>query len=246
MVFVYRLVLGLPSYLSFIIEPRPTLSLGGRIRLAARIHRISYRVTCAHDEVEAMAMIRSIFDIPAGADGVIVEAGCFKGGSTAKLSLAAKLTGRKLLVFDSFAGIPDNDETHGPTGEPGPVAFLPGTYAGRLEEVKANVAREGDIGSCEFIKGWFDDTMPGFNRPVAMIFLDVDLASSTRTCLKHLYPKLRPGGVLYSHDAALSRVQEVFADEQFWRAEFNQPAPSIDARLSETMMRIQKPAASQI
>ncbi|HLT27990.1 MAG TPA: TylF/MycF/NovP-related O-methyltransferase, partial [Zeimonas sp.] len=42
---------------------------------------------------------------------MLVEAGCFKGGSTAKLSLLAELAGRELVVFDSFEGLPDNDES---------------------------------------------------------------------------------------------------------------------------------------
>lgn len=239
-VYLHRLVLGLPTYVRFIIEPRPALPLVARVRLMRRIHRVSHRLQCAHDEVEAVAMIRSILDIPASVDGVIVEAGCFKGGSSAKLSLAAELTGRKLVIFDSFAGIPANEETHGPTGHQGPVAFEPGTYAGAFDEVRANIAREGAIDSCEFIKGWFDDTMPHFRRPVAMIFLDVDLASSTRTCLKHLYPLLQPGCVLYTHDAELMRVQEVFADTPFWRDEVGVAVPVTEARLSAAMLRIRK------
>lgn len=242
-VFVHRLVLGFPSYLDFMLRAR-RLPLGQRLRLVRRVNRISRRLICAHDETEAMAMIQSILDVPAVVEGVIVEAGCFKGGSSAKLSLAAQLTGRRLVVFDSFEGIPDNDETHGPTGHQGPIAFEMGTYAGRLDEVQGNISREGEIGSCEFVKGWFNDTLPDFHRPIAMIFLDVDLASSTRTCLKYLYPLLQPGCVLYTHDDGLARVREVFADEKFWKGELGVPVPVIEARLSKTMARIRKPASA--
>jgi O-methyltransferase len=44
--------------------------------------------------------------------GVIVEAGCYKGGSTAKFSLMAEKVNRDLVVFDSFQGIPENAEPH--------------------------------------------------------------------------------------------------------------------------------------
>lgn len=240
-VFVHRLVLGFPSYLAFVLWARG-LSLGQRLRLVRRVNRISRRLICAHDEVEAMTMVQSILEVPPAVEGVIAEAGCFKGGSSAKLSLAAQLTGRRLVVFDSFEGIPDNDETHGPTGHQGPIAFEKGTFAGRLDEVQANISREGEIASCEFIKGWFTDTMPHFHQPIAMIFLDVDLAASTRTCLKYLYPLLQPGCLLYTHDDGLMRVREVFADEQFWKVELGVPVPAIDARLSATMVRIRKAA----
>jgi hypothetical protein len=38
--------------------------------------------------------------------GAVVECGCFNGGSTAKLSIIAKITGRPMLAFDSFQGLP--------------------------------------------------------------------------------------------------------------------------------------------
>jgi O-methyltransferase len=240
-VFVHRLVLGTPSYVRFLLDSAIPLTFSQRLAMVRRINRISRKVTCAHDEVEAMAMVRSILTVPPAVKGVIVEAGCFKGGSTAKLSLAARATGRTLVVFDSFAGIPPNDESHGPSGHSGPLAFEEGTYAGALDEVKGNVSREGEIGSCEFVKGWFDDTLPAFTRPVVMMFMDVDLASSTRTCLKHLYPRLQRGCHLYSHDAEIARVQEVFADEQFWRDDVGAHRPAVDLRLTPAMMRISKP-----
>ena len=40
-------------------------------------------------------------------DGAVVECGCFKGGSTATLSVACKKAGRTLNVFDSFCGLPE-------------------------------------------------------------------------------------------------------------------------------------------
>lgn len=50
------------------------------------------------------------------------------------------------------------------------------------------------FGTGRFIKGWFEDTMPVFNERIIAAYIDVDLASSTKTCLKYLYPLLVPGG----------------------------------------------------
>ena len=75
-----------------------------------------------------------------------------------------------------------------------------GKYCGSLEEVKNNIAKYGEIGVCHFIKGWFEETMSLFNKRIAAAYLDVDLASSTKTCLKYLYPLLVPGGVIISQD----------------------------------------------
>ena len=39
-------------------------------------------------------------------EGVVVECGCFLGGSTANLSLVCEVVGRELIVYDSFEGLP--------------------------------------------------------------------------------------------------------------------------------------------
>ena len=53
--------------------------------------------------------------------GVVVECGCFMGGSTANLSLVCGIVGRGLIVYDSFEGLPrptpgDRFATARPTG----------------------------------------------------------------------------------------------------------------------------------
>src|ERR1700730_1882351 len=69
--------------------------------------------------------------------------------------------------------------------------------------------------------------MPHFSQPVVAAYLDVDLASSTRTCLKYLWPLLVPGGVLFSQDGHLPLVLEVFDDDAFWRRELKTSKPQI-------------------
>src|SRR5690606_20070663 len=122
---------------------------------------------------------------------------CFKGGSTAKLSLLAELAGRELVVFDSFEGLPDNDESGQVTIQGEVSDFRKGRYLGRLDEVRDNVRRFGAVDRCRFVKGWFEDTMPGFDEPVLAAFVDVDLVSSTRTYLKTLFPLLQPSGSVF-------------------------------------------------
>jgi hypothetical protein len=74
--------------------------------------------------------------------------------------------------------------------------FQAGSYAGSIGGVKANIARYGRINRCRFVSGWFEETMPHFNEAIAAVYLDVDLASSTATCLRYLYPLVVSGGFL--------------------------------------------------
>jgi O-methyltransferase len=76
---------------------------------------------------------------------------------------------------------------------------------------------------------------------VAAAYVDVDLASSTRTCLRHLYPLLVPGGALFSHDGHLPLVQEVLTDDAFWRDEVGWPRRPIEGLGERKLVVIRKP-----
>ena len=197
------------------------LSYFQRVSLLRKFKLITRKVPCPHKQEEIIAFVDTILRIPPGKEGCIVEAGTFKGGSAAKFSIAAKIAGRELYIFDSFAGLPENSEPHEKSilGHSIKGWFRGGKYCGSLEEVKSNVTKYGEIGVCHFIKGWFEETMPLFNQRIAAAYLDVDLASSTRTCLKYLYPLLVPGGVIFSQDGDFPLVIEVFNNDQFWEEE---------------------------
>ena len=217
-----------------------TLDRRRRSALVRRLVDVHDHVPCAHTHDEMVRIVREIFAVPDDRPGCIVEAGCFKGGSTAKLSIVASEVGRRLVVFDSFEGIPENDEPHDTTIFGEEARFAAGAYAGRLSEVSENVDRWGELAACEMIPGWFDATMPQFRDPVAVGFIDVDLASSTRTCLENLYPRLIPGGVLFSHDGHLPLCIEVFRDRAMWERIGGSP-PIITGLGTDKLVAIQKP-----
>ena len=173
-------------------SPHPRYPYLARKQLAERMLKAHQGLRCLHTQAETTAVVRAILDAPTAIPGVIVEAGCFKGGSTAKLSIAAKMAGRQLMVFDSFEGLPEVS--------PEESYLHAGAFAGTLAEVRANVDQYGEIATCTFIKGWFHETLPQFHTPVVAAFVDVDLRDSVKTCLEHLYPLLIPGGSIFSHD----------------------------------------------
>ena len=218
------------------------LTFSQRLKLVRGIYRISTHVRCEHVEEEIFSFITAVLSLPPETKGCILEAGCFKGGSTAKFSLAAALTGRELIVFDSFEGIPENSEHHHNLSG-SQITFAKGDYSGALEEVTENVRKFGNVKVCRFVKGFFEDTMPYFSQPVAAAYLDVDLASSTRTCLKFIWPLLAPGGVLYSQDGHLPLVLEIFNDDDFWRTELNTSKPVVHGLGSSKVIWCRKGSA---
>ena len=214
-----------------------------RRHLLAVFDTISKNVNCPHNLSHILTFVIAILRLPLEIDGCIVEAGCYKGGSTAKLSLVAKLLRRPLVVFDSFEGLPENSEEHDRTiwGNRIKDYFKPKEFCGSLDEVTANIEKYGEISVCQFEKGWFDDTLPRFTEKVCAVYLDVDLASSTRTCLKYLYPKIVPGGVLVSQDGDFPLVIEVFDDNDFWLKDIGCAKPQIEGLRESKMITIVKP-----
>jgi O-methyltransferase len=203
-----------------------------------------YSITFAFDDIphyqrQILDFVKAILRAPRDKPGVVIEAGCFRGVSTAKFSLAAKLAAKQLVVLDSFQGIPPNKEKHEIYGKS--VTFDEGDYAASLDEVKKNISDYGDIDSCRFVAGWFDDTLPDFTDPVAVVYLDVDLVSSTTTCLKYLWPLLEPGGLVMSQDGHLTRIQELFNDENFWRDEIGCEAPVVTYIRATQLLSVRKP-----
>lgn len=187
-------------------------------RWLQKFRQVNHHVETAHNHSHILQFLLAMFELPARLEGCIAEAGTYKGGSTAKISLVAAHLQREFFVFDSFCGLPENTEPHDKSvlGHSVKNWFTTGKFAGTLDEVKANVKAYGDLSVCQFIPGWFEDTMPSFSEKIALAYLDVDLAASTRTCLKYLYPLISPGGAIYSQDGDFPLVIEVFRDKQFW------------------------------
>lgn len=174
-----------------------------------------------------LVLAKEILGLSPEIKGDVVECGCWKGASTASLSLVCKVAGRHLIVCDSFEGLPDDapDATHRYTHLGLVTEYGPGMYAGRLDEVKDNIAKYGDISVCRFIKGFFSDSLKTLKDPVAFAFLDVDLESSMKDCIKYIWPLLVDGGLIYTDDSCDMDVVKVWFDEQWWNENLGISAP---------------------
>ncbi|MCI5143475.1 MAG: hypothetical protein D3909_17490 [Candidatus Electrothrix sp. ATG1] len=102
------------------------------------------------------------------------------------------------MVADSFEGLPEN------TTDP---YYKKGDFCGQIDEVRANIEDFGKIKQVEFLKGFYNTSLQGFDRPLCMIWMDVDLYESTMDIIRNLLPCLAENGVMISH--------ELFADRDF-------------------------------
>jgi O-methyltransferase len=199
-----------------------------RRSLLKSFDHIARTVRCEHFSREMLVMVDYI--LLQAPDGPLVECGCYLGGSSAKLSLVARATGRRLYVCDSFEGLPavSNTELSYRSIAGDRNAFGQGQYGAQLDLVKSNVERAGgDLSVCDFVKGFFFDSLPQLSIAPAFIFSDADLISSTRDVLKNLWPKLKPGGRFYTHDANLPDFIYGILDPEYWTKEVGTHAPVI-------------------
>lgn len=137
-------------------------------------------------------------------EGCVVECGVWRGGMSAGI---AELLGssREYLLFDSFEGLPRAEEIDGPEiGAWQADTASPWHYNNcSASETEADGAMKMAAAQrYKLIKGWFQDTVPGFSAPapIAILCLDADLYQSTKICLKSLYPQLARGGLVILDD----------------------------------------------
>jgi hypothetical protein len=96
-----------------------------------------------------------------------------------------------------------------------------------LDEIKQNIQRFGYIDVCDFIPGFFAHSLPTINVNPACVYLDVDLISSARDCLKYLWPKTVKHGLWFTHEAFLPTYIVGILDPEWWQTTLNDTPPII-------------------
>ena len=195
-----------------------------------RFERIDREIPIGSTLTDGIFLAEALLSMKA--DGMVVECGCYAGGSTAKLSIITKLLGKSLYIFDSFEGLPKVNDSlkkdfHTRRSSEWVTDWTDGRYAQKLSQVKKNIKKYGEISVCNFYKGWFNETLNEKNLPnkISFAFIDVDLANSARECLKAIWPRISEGGIYFSHDVAYINVLKSILDEDLWIKIFKEFPP---------------------
>lgn len=191
--YVFRFDPNLWEYTRFLISQDWRI----RWRVLNNFRHIHKSVICMHDEVDLLRVASFILKLSPSVEGDIVECGSYNGGSTCKLSFIAKITNRKLIVCDSFEGLPDvlenvlDKENY----------FKKGHYSAAQSVFNNNVSTFGYPDQLEILPGWFNKTLPTIKgRKFVTIFEDADIYESVKCCLDNLWDGLQPGCRMYTHE----------------------------------------------
>lgn len=204
------------------IHPAYHMTWSRKLSLALRMYRNTRHIPTLTSYKAHLAMAVKLLETPPEVEGVVVECGCYFGGSTADLSLACDITGRELVVYDSFEGMPPpdpNDKYANPMAE--------GFLKADIEQVKENVRRHGVIERCTFVKGFFGDTLPHHEQPIVLCFLDVDFQASLHDCVLNLWPHLTEKGYLFTDEYVFADYCALFYSETYWRKYFDAAPPGL-------------------
>lgn len=163
------------------------------------------RIEQYHDDVRYSTLALAIQRLETDqVPGAFAEIGVYKGATSSFIHKQAP--GRKLFLFDTFEGFPDQDLE-------------------RAEDARfKNTSQEAVaafIGGNENIvirKGYFPDTASGLEEErFALVMLDVDLYRPALEILSFFYPRMYRGGYFFMHDfnspesdRAISRAATLF------------------------------------
>lgn len=217
--------LPLAVILMFAGRPIPAaygMTWSRRFRLALRMYRNTREIDTKTSYKAHLAMAVKLLEIPPEVTGDVVECGCFRGGSTANLSLICEIAGRRLVVYDSFEGLPAAQR-----GDRYATAETEGYLSASIDEVRDNVRRLGAVDVCEFRKGWFENTLPDHDSPVVLAFLDVDYQASLRDCVLNLWPHLTERGYVFIDEYMVLDYGALFFSEKFWDRYFDRSPPGM-------------------
>ena len=186
-----------------------------------------FTMVCRENLLELARHVHAI--IALGIEGDFVECGAWRGGAgflMADLLRQSGVTDRKVWLFDSFEGLPPPQPIDGPAANEWARATHSESYRdnGRvsLDEVKQDAAGLGLSPYLEFVKGWFDESLPAERTrvgPVAILRIDADWHASIRCCLDNLYDQVVNDGFIilddyFAYDGCAIAVHEFLGERR--------------------------------
>jgi len=186
-----------------------------RFKLFTSFIKIDFGILHAHQPIDFLLIAKRIINENNNGNekGIIIEAGCWNGGSSAKLSLLTSLTGRTLQVYDSFEGVEpigsEDDKSYDYSYE----------YSSSLENTKANIQQYGRLDVCTFHKGYFEHSFVKYHTPFFLCYLDCDLAKGTSEVIQSILPFTLNTSYIFSQDYAIRTVKQLLDDNAFLNKE---------------------------
>jgi O-methyltransferase len=175
-------------------------------------------------DAETMVGIKRLQDLrwciedilASGIPGDLIETGVWRGGACIFMRGVLKaygVTDRKVVVADSFEGMPATDTRTYPADEADTFGQW-NKIAVSLADVQDNFRRYDLLDDqVAFLQGWFNVSLPDAPLgPLALLRLDCDLYGSTTDVLTALYDRVSIGGHIIVDDYGISTCRAAVND----------------------------------
>jgi O-methyltransferase len=144
--------------------------------------------------------------------GDFVECGVYRGGSAGVLGYEAMRSklGRKLWLYDSFAGMPETVEKDDDSSR-----SLTGSYVGSEQQTRRIMHRlKVPEEQYRIVVGLFEDTFPVAERvEIALLHIDCDFYTPVKLSLEKFYEFVQPGGYVLLNDYGYFQGSRLATDE---------------------------------
>ena len=189
------------------------LSVLSRLSLILHFLRVDWKVLHAHRPCEIAHICRALAERPAANGEIMIEAGCYQGGSSAKFSMVCEMLGYRLHIYDSFEGVEplsEEEKLHGHD--------FSGEYAVPEAVVRSNIGKYGRMEVCTLWKGWFSETLAArpVSQPIRVAYIDCDTSKGTAEVLCGMVPALVPDGIIFSQDFQIEGVRRLLLEPSTW------------------------------
>lgn len=185
-----------------------------KLGLVRRFLSVDWNVLHGHRPSEIASAAVLLAKRPARSGEVLIEAGCWRGGSTAKFSLLCARLGFRIKVFDSFEGVEKLSAADLKT-----EWNFSGQYSASEQVLLSNLRRFGRADVCSIHKGWFSETLAAqpVADPIRLAYVDCDLAKGTFEALTGILPRLASDGYVLSQDFHIAPVRRMLLDDSTWK-----------------------------
>lgn len=164
-------------------------------------------------------LYKQTLDLP----GVFIECGLFKGASFSLFSVFRELLensfSKQFIGFDTFGRYPDAQYL-GDRKFRDLFTGMAGEQSISRDQMMEVLKRKGIDRNVELVEGDIIETVPAYvqehpEMKISLLNLDTDLYQPAVTILKHLYPRIVPGGILIVDDYGVVPGETKAVDDYF-------------------------------
>lgn len=206
-----------PIILSFIFEDfgdNYKVSKSHKLKIVKKLLNAFSDIKSATSLESNIILLKFGFKLVKKNPNFIVECGSYEGATSITLSILAEYTNRRLIIYDSFKGLPQTNHQEAIY----PHLNLKGNYKEGMFSaskvlLETNLKKYGFHDRCIIREGFFESTLINHKEKIDFLFLDVDLIDSTKTCILNLWPNVINNGFIFTDDSCDMNLIKIWFDD---------------------------------